>query len=97
MDYKKKSLRKLKKNESYEEIDTRLASGWYVDALNGNNKKKYNYIYIISIMLGATSSLSMMINLIDTFFALMAIPTMIATLILAPKVLNELKKYEIKR
>ena len=60
-------------------------------------KKKYNYIYIISIMLGATTSLSMMINLIDTFFALMAIPTMIATLILAPKVLNELKKYEIKR
>ena len=61
------------------------------------NKKKYNYIYIISIMLGATTSLSMMINLIDTFFALMAVPTMIATLILAPKVLNELKKYEIKR
>ena len=41
MDYKKKSLNKLKKNESYEEIDTRLASGWYVDALNGNKKKKY--------------------------------------------------------
>ena len=41
MDYKKKSLSKLKKNESYEEIDTRLASGWYVDNLNGNNKKKY--------------------------------------------------------
>ena len=41
MDYKKKSLSKLKNNESYEEIDTRLASGWYVDALSGNNKKKY--------------------------------------------------------
>ena len=41
MDYKKKSLSKLKKIESYEEIDTRLASGWYVDVLNGNNKKKY--------------------------------------------------------
>ena len=41
MDYKKKSLSKLKKNESYEEIDTRLASGCYVDALNCNNKKKY--------------------------------------------------------
>ena len=41
MDYKKKSLNKLKKNESYEEIDTRLASGWYVDVLNGNKKKKY--------------------------------------------------------
>tara|TARA_Y100000991_G_scaffold148421_1_gene112428 strand:+ start:121 stop:288 length:168 start_codon:yes stop_codon:yes gene_type:complete len=41
MDYKKKALSKIKKNESYEEIDTRLASGWYVDALSGNNKKKY--------------------------------------------------------
>ena len=41
MDYKKKSLSKLKKNESYEEIDTRLASGWYVDVLNGYKKKKY--------------------------------------------------------
>ena len=61
------------------------------------NKKKYNYIYIVSIMLGSTASLSMMINLIDTFFALMAIPTMLATLILAPKVITELKKYEIKK
>ena len=41
MDYKKKSLNKLKKNESYEEIDTRLASGWYVDVLGGNKEKKY--------------------------------------------------------
>ena len=41
MDYKKKSLGKLKKSESYEEIDTRLASGWYVDAISGSNKKKY--------------------------------------------------------
>ena len=41
MDYKKKSLSKLKRNESYEEIDTRLASGWYVDTLSGNKKKKY--------------------------------------------------------
>ncbi len=41
MDYKKKSLKNLSRNESYEEIDTRLASGWYVDAVNGNKKKKY--------------------------------------------------------
>ena len=39
MDYKKKSLNKINKSESYEEIDTRLASGWYVD-IAGNNKKK---------------------------------------------------------
>ena len=41
MDYKKKSLENISKDESYEEIDTRLASGWYVDTVNGNKKKKY--------------------------------------------------------
>ena len=65
--------------------------------MGDENKKKYNFIYIISIMVGATTSLSMMINLIDTFFALMAIPTMIATLLLAPKVVAKLKEYEIKK
>ena len=41
MDYKKKSLKKLKCPESYEEIDTRLASGWYVDEINKDQKKSY--------------------------------------------------------
>ena len=41
MDYKKKSLTKLNRNESYEEIDTRLASGWYVDSVENTKKKKY--------------------------------------------------------
>jgi AGCS family alanine or glycine:cation symporter len=57
------------------------------------NKGIYNYFYIISILVGATTSLSMMINLIDTFFALMAIPTMVATIILAPRVVREAKVY----
>ena len=41
MDYKKKTLNKLNKNESYEEIDTRIASGWYVDSFENSKKKKY--------------------------------------------------------
>ncbi len=41
MDYKKKSLKNLNTNGSYEEIDTRLASGWYVDNVSGDKKKKY--------------------------------------------------------
>ena len=41
MDYKKKSLNKLNQKESYEEIDTRLASGWYVDSVDNKKKKKY--------------------------------------------------------
>ena len=41
MDYKKKSLNKISSDVSYEEIDTRLASGWYVDSMDSNKKKKY--------------------------------------------------------
>ncbi|MEZ4793586.1 MAG: alanine/glycine:cation symporter family protein [Gelidibacter sp.] len=59
-------------------------------------KHYYNYLYIMSIILGAATPLSMMLNLIDGTFALMAIPTMTATLILAPKVIKEFKGY-IKR
>ena len=40
MDYKKKSLKELNRDECYEEIDTRLASGWYVDSVE-NKKKKF--------------------------------------------------------
>ena len=41
MDYKKKSLNKMNRDESYEEIDTRLASGWYVDSVGNTKTKKY--------------------------------------------------------
>ena len=41
MDYKKKSIRKMNLANSYEEIDTRLASGWYVDSVGLSKKKKY--------------------------------------------------------
>lgn len=53
----------------------------------------YNYFYVFSILIGATTTLNMMINLIDGFFALMAIPTMTSTLIMAPRVVKEAKKY----
>ncbi len=56
-------------------------------------KHLYNYIFIASIILGATASLDTIINLIDSAFALMAIPTMLATIILAPKVMKEAKRY----
>ncbi len=59
-------------------------------------KNYYNYIYIASILMGATTSLSLMINLIDTFFAFMAIPTMTATILLAPRVVKEAKLYFAK-
>lgn len=57
------------------------------------NKGVYNYFYIGSIILGATTSLEMMLGLIDSFFAFMAIPTMTATILLAPRVVKESKIY----
>ena len=41
VDYKKKSLKKLKFTQSYEEVDTRLATGWYVDSEGFKKQKKY--------------------------------------------------------
>ena len=42
MDYLKKSLDKQNIKNEYEEIDSRLASGWYVDSIGSKKvKKKY--------------------------------------------------------
>ena len=41
MEYKKKSLVNLDIKKDYEEIDSRLASGWYVDDINISKKKIY--------------------------------------------------------
>ena len=41
MDYLKKSLNKQNINKEYEEIDSRLASGWYVDSVGTKKVKKY--------------------------------------------------------
>jgi len=41
MDYLKKTLNKQRIKNDYEEIDTRLASGWYVDSFGSKKKKKY--------------------------------------------------------
>lgn len=64
--------------------------------IGADKKHYYNYFYIASIILGATTTLDMMINLIDGVFALMAIPTMLATIILAPKVVKELAAYKVR-
>ena len=57
------------------------------------NKEYYNYFYIASILVGATYPLNAMLNLIDGSFALMAIPTMLCTLIMAPRVMKEARRY----
>lgn len=62
--------------------------------IGAKRKHYYNYLYILSIILAATTEFSTMINFIDGIFALMAIPTMIATIIMAPRVVKEIKAYK---
>jgi len=58
-----------------------------------DRKHLYNYFYLASIFVGSMASISLILNLIDGFFALMAIPTMIASIMLAPRVMEETRKY----
>jgi AGCS family alanine or glycine:cation symporter len=53
----------------------------------------YNYFYVVSILYGAISSLEAIISLIDSAFALMAIPTMTSAVLLSPKVMKVTRKY----
>jgi AGCS family alanine or glycine:cation symporter len=46
----------------------------------------YNYFYLLTIVAGAVASLEVVVSFIDGMYAVMAIPTMISTIYLAPKV-----------
>ena len=62
--------------------------------LFGNKSKLYYRIfYTISLTIASIITLDMVINFVDGMFALMAFPTMISTIILAPKVMSEAKIY----
>lgn len=56
-------------------------------------KVNYNWFYVLSAIVGATVSISIVINLIDGMYAIMAIPTMVSTILLAPKVMKETRRY----
>lgn len=48
--------------------------------------KYYNYFFVASILIAATSQLNVVISLIDLAFGLMAFPTVISSIVLAPRV-----------
>ena len=58
-----------------------------------SSKNIYRYIYIFSIVIGSIASLDMIINFLDSMFAIMAIPTMISSIYLSPRVIEETKRY----
>lgn len=53
----------------------------------------YNYFYLVTIVAGAVTSLDVVISLVDGMYAVMAIPTMVSTFFLAPKVRAASKDY----
>ncbi len=53
----------------------------------------YNYFYLITIVGGAVVSLKVVMSFVDGMYAIMAFPTMISALYLAPKVRDATKDY----
>ena len=56
-------------------------------------KIHYRIFYTLSLIPASIISIDIVVNYVDGMFALMAIPTMISTIILAPKVIEASKKY----
>ncbi len=53
----------------------------------------YNYFYVGCVIAASVASLDAAVSLIDGTFALMAIPTMLSTLLLAPRVMAAMRDY----
>ena len=53
----------------------------------------YNYLFLSMLITGAVISLDSVVGIIDSAYALMAIPTMITLLVLSPNVKREMKLY----
>ena len=62
--------------------------------LFGTNSKFYSRIfYILTLVIGSVLSLDLAVNIVDAMFALMAFPTMISALYLAPNIKKEANSY----
>ena len=58
-----------------------------------NSKFYYRIFYVITLVLGSVLSLDLAVNIVDAMFALMAFPTMISALYLAPNIKKEANRY----
>ncbi|WP_372759563.1 alanine/glycine:cation symporter family protein [Litorivivens sp.] len=56
-------------------------------------QKHYVWLYAVLVVLGAVASLKVIVSVVDSMYALMAIPTMISALLLAPKVNQAARQY----
>lgn len=56
-------------------------------------KKYYRMFYTVTLVIGAAISIDAVINFLDGMFALMAIPTVVSSIILAPRVMEASREY----
>ena len=61
--------------------------------IGAEQKHYYNYIYVILIVAASVISMETVVNIVDGMYALMAVPTMVSALLLAPKVMRAAHKY----
>lgn len=61
--------------------------------IGAERKHYYNYIYVTMIIVASVVTMDTVVSLLDGMYALMAIPTMVSSLILAPKVMHSAKDY----
>ena len=57
------------------------------------SKFYYRIFYVLTLVIGSVLSLDLAVNIVDAMFALMAFPTMISALYLAPRIKSESEKY----
>ena len=58
-----------------------------------NSKFYYRIFYVLTLVVGSVLSLDLAVNIVDAMFALMAFPTMISALYLAPNIKKEADRY----
>ena len=78
---------------------TTMFTGWYYGAkcfgfLAGAQWQPYfRWFFILAVIFGATVSIDVVFNLISASYGLMAVPTMISSILLAPKVVAASRDY----
>ncbi len=79
-------------------ITTILTCGYYGEKSLGflvgaHQQGLYKYIYVSAIIIGAVTSLTAVIDFIDGMYGFMSIPTMISSIALSPRVMQEARRY----
>ncbi len=79
-------------------FSTTLSCGYYGEKslgflIGAERQHLYRYIYVASILISSVTSVTAVLDFIDGMYGLMSIPTMTSSLILAPFVMKEARRY----